>query len=141
MIDTPCRRNGGVARRGLALPRQEVIDTRRGTIEIRPVPRVSSLLRVPALLGLLGLVVPVAVGSGCSDRVECSAELTDGKATFKGAVQGKKGQARLDREAVRDACRQKCAADKAEMLDACAGRCVADVDAGKLRATSTCSDG
>lgn len=100
-------------------------------------PRVSSLFHV---VGLLGLVVPAAAGSGCSDRVECSAELNDGKATFKGAASGQKGQARLDREAVRDACRQKCAADRAEMLDPCAARCVADVDAGKLRATSTCSD-
>jgi hypothetical protein len=72
--------------------------------------------------------------------VECTAELTDGTATFKGTAQGKKGQARLDREAVRDACRQKCAADKAEMLDACAARCTVDIDAQKLGARVSCTD-
>ena len=39
---------------------------------------------------------------------------------------------------LRDACRQKCAADKAAMVDACTSACVIDAGAQKLGAKTTC---
>lgn len=93
--------------------------------------------QVPLLL--CAALVALAV-AGCGGKARCTAEVADGTATYTGAADGKKGQPNLDREARRDACRQKCAAEKAVMPDACAARCVVDIDAQKIGARVRCTD-
>jgi hypothetical protein len=119
----------------MAPTRQEVIDTRCRAIESHRVHL------APSLRILLGFVLAAAAGSaGCNRNADCVAEISDAKATYKGASHGQKGQPQLDRDAVRDACRQMCAANKAEMPDACATGCLADADGGKLSARTNCTD-
>lgn len=90
---------------------------------------------------LLGFALAAAAASaGCSRNADCIAEISDAKGTYKGVSHGQKGQPQLDREAVRDACRQMCAANKSEMLDVCADRCLTDADGAKLSARTHCSD-
>lgn len=96
--------------------------------------------RHPVVRHVLLALLVLAAAPGCGKSAKCTAELADGSATYRGVAEGKKGQAGLDRDARRDACRQMCAAKKAEMLDACAGRCMADIEAAKLGAKTTCSD-
>lgn len=76
--------------------------------------------------------------AGCSDKVTCTAEITEGG--YRGSAVGKEGQPRLDQNAKLEACRQKCAAEKAAIIDDCASRCVRDIDAGKLDASVRCDD-
>jgi hypothetical protein len=111
-----------------------VIDTRAHPIEIASVPRPLRPLPL-VVLALLTL----AAAPGCS-KARCTAELTDGSATYKGVAEGKKGQPKLDKDAARDACRQMCAAKSASIPDACAARCVADIDGAKLGVRTTCTD-
>jgi hypothetical protein len=111
-----------------------VIDMRARAVESHAVHRA----RPHAVL--LGFLLAAAGASGCRDKADCTAELSDGKAVYKGRAQGRKGQAKLDRDAIRDACRQRCAADKAEMLDVCARRCLTDVEGARISARTTCSD-
>ncbi|MCC6556501.1 MAG: hypothetical protein IT372_26380 [Polyangiaceae bacterium] len=89
------------------------------------------------LAALAAITLSAAPGCG---KARCTAEITDGTATYKGAAEGKKGQLKLDRDAIRDACRQMCAAQKAPVPDACAARCAADVDGAKIGAKTSCSD-
>jgi hypothetical protein len=66
--------------------------------------------------------------------------VNDDRGKYAGAAEGKKGQPRLDRDAMRDACRQKCAAQKDPVPDACAARCLVDIDAQKVGARVRCTD-
>lgn len=75
---------------------------------------------------------------GCSGEIECKSEITDGAASFKGAATGKVENEALRRDAVRDACRQKCGAEKATMIEPCTAVCATDVGAGKIGGKTTC---
>lgn len=87
----------------------------------------------------LFLVLSAAlVLSGCGGPVECKTEITDGSKSFTGATTGKTDDADVRSASLRDACRQKCAADKAPMVDACTSACVIDAGAQKLGAKTTC---
>lgn len=110
-----------------------MIDTWPRSIDSPAVPRDVRLLLVTSL-ATLGVTA-----AGCSEA-RCTTEITDGTATFKGAAEGKKDQPKLDRDAMRDACRQRCASQKAEVPDACAARCMTDIDAAKLGARTSCTD-
>lgn len=93
--------------------------------------------RDAALCSLLLAVVPACFG--CSGgEIECKTEVTTGAASYTGKASGKKEDAALRRESERDACRQKCAAERAQMVDACAAACVTDVAAQKLGGRTTC---
>ena len=94
----------------------------------------------PLLLSITLAALAALAAAGCRQDAHCTAEIKDGVGTYKGVAEGKKGQPNLDREAKRDACRQKCAAEKATMPDACAARCTVDIDADKIGARVTCSD-
>ncbi len=79
--------------------------------------------------------------SGCQKLVECSAEVTSGTGIFKGKAKGKPEELKPTRKkAVREACVQMCAADKAISIDACASRCVVDIEAGKVGAKIGCAN-
>jgi hypothetical protein len=84
------------------------------------------------------LCLGAACLAGCSGEIECQTEVTNGSASFRGAATGKAESDALRRDSVRDACRQKCAAEKAPMVDACTAACAADVAAQKLGAKTTC---
>src|SRR5690242_2857662 len=89
------------------------------TVRFRLEPR-----RVAALL----LASVFALGAAaCSGEIECKTEIATGSATFSGKAVGKAENDALRRESVRDACVQKCAAEKATMIDSCASRCATDV--------------
>ncbi len=75
---------------------------------------------------------------GCAPNVECTTEVTSGSGTWKGVAKGKEADRVTKLASVRDACRQMCAATKAESIDGCAGRCSADAEAGKIGARTTC---
>ena len=92
------------------------------------------------LIPLAALAALALLGTGCSEKAKCTADIADGTAKYTGVAHGKKGQPHLDRDAKRDACRQKCAAEKAPMIDACAARCEVDIDAGKVGARVACTD-
>lgn len=83
------------------------------------------------LAGSLGLCA-------CSGDIECKTEVTNGSASFKGAAAGKVENDALRQGSVRDACRQKCGAEKAVMIEPCTAACTTDVAAGKLGAKTTC---
>ena len=76
--------------------------------------------------------------SGCGGPVECKTEITNGSQSFTGAATGKMDDADVRTASLRDACRQKCAVDKAAMVDACTSACVIDAGAQKLGAKTTC---
>lgn len=95
--------------------------------------RVHRTLILSAALAALALHA-----AGCSDKVTCTAQITEGG--YRGSAVGKEGQSRLDQDAKMEACRQKCAAEKTAIIDACATRCVRDIDAGKLDASVRCDD-
>lgn len=76
--------------------------------------------------------------SGCSGPVECKTEITNGSQSFTGAATGKMDDADVRTASLRDACRQKCAAEQAPMIDACSARCATDVAAQKLGGRTTC---
>jgi hypothetical protein len=97
--------------------------------------RHPGLVRVAVAVALLALV---ALGAGCKKGVTCATELKDGEATFRGSAKGEKEDGSLRDNAMRDACRQLCAAKPAELVDACASTCVTDVTAAKLGAKTTC---
>jgi hypothetical protein len=85
------------------------------------------------------LLSAAALGAGaCSGEIECKTEVATGAATFLGKAVGKADNDALRRESLRDACRQKCGAEKAVMIDACAATCVTDVGATKLGGRTTC---
>ena len=85
------------------------------------------------------MVVAAALACvSCSKEIECKTEVTNGVATFVGRAKGKEESVALRRESVRDACRQKCAAEKSPMIDACAAACGADITAQKLGGRTTC---
>lgn len=90
----------------------------------------------------LCLFIPGALMlSGCQKLVECSADVTSGSGIYKGSAKGKADDTKLTRKkAVRDACMQMCAAEKAVSIDACASRCVADIEAGKVGAKIGCAN-
>lgn len=87
-----------------------------------------------ALLGGLVLTSP-ACGSG----VECRTELTAAGGSWTGSARGEAEDRQARHGSVRDACRQMCAATKAQAIDACAASCAADADAGKVGARTTCA--
>lgn len=92
------------------------------------------MARVSAILiGLAGALL-----CGCSGEIECKTEVATGSASYRGSAVGKAETQDLRRDSVRDACRQKCAAEKAAMIDACTATCATDVDAQKLGAKTTC---
>jgi hypothetical protein len=99
-------------------------------VQFRPTPRwwATTFLILAAALGV----------SACSGEIECKTEVTTGAASFTGKSAGKTETEALRRESVREACRQKCAAEKAPMIDACASICAADVAAQKLGGRTTC---
>ncbi len=78
------------------------------------------------------------LASGCSGPIECKSEITNGSQSFTGAATGKADDAALRTASVRDACRQKCAADKTPMIDPCTAACVTDASAQKLGVKTTC---
>lgn len=88
-----------------------------------------------ALFAALSAAFLCACGSG---PIECKTEITDGSASFKGAATAKVEDAALRTASIRDACTQRCGAQKAPMLDACTAACVTDVGAQKLGAKTTC---
>jgi len=89
---------------------------------------------LPALL-----LLPVALGvTACSGDIQCKSEVTTGSANFTGLAVGKAENETLRRDAVRDACRQKCGAESAPMIEPCTAACATDVAAGKLGAKTTC---
>jgi hypothetical protein len=88
------------------------------------------LMIVPALLVTL---------CGCKGNVECTTEVTSGRATYTGRSQGKTEDQPLRVESVRDACRQMCAIEKSAVIDACASRCVVDAESAKIGAKTTCA--
>lgn len=95
----------------------------------------------PRLLAriLLSLTAAGSLGAaGCSGQIECKTELTNGSQSFTGSATGQVEDAPLRAASARDACRQKCAAEKAPMVDACTAACVTDVSAQKLGARTTC---
>lgn len=84
-------------------------------------------------------VLTAALGlCACSGEVECKSEVTDGSTSFKGAAVGTVESETLRRDSARDACRQKCAAEKATMIEPCTAACTTDIGAGKLGAKTTC---
>lgn len=93
-----------------------------------PPRRVTALLLLAASLG----------ASACSGEIECKTEVTTGAASFLGKASGKVENEPLRRESVRDACRQKCAAERAAMIEPCTATCAADVSAQKLGGRTTC---
>ena len=93
-----------------------------------PFARVTASLAIAASLTLFG----------CSGQIECKTEITNGSASYTGAAVGKAEDAALRTASVRDACRQKCAAEKAAMVDACTAACVTDAGAQKIGAKTTC---
>jgi hypothetical protein len=98
----------------------------------------SALLRTKAtLLIVSGLLF--ATLCGCGGNVDCTTEVTDGRVTYTGRSKGKAEDQALRVESVRDACRQKCAIEKAPMVDSCASRCVVDAESAKIGAKTTCS--
>jgi hypothetical protein len=84
------------------------------------------------------LLAAAAALLGCSGDIECKTEIATGSASYAGKAAGKTEDAALRAASVRDACRQKCAAEKAAMIDACTATCVTDVGAQKLGAKTTC---
>lgn len=93
----------------------------------------SSFVRFGAAVAL-----PAWLLCACSAPIECKTEITDGSTSFKGAATGKAEDSNLRAASVRDACTQRCAAQKATLLDACTAACVTDVGAQKLGARTTC---
>ena len=110
-----------------------MIDTRPCSIDSPPVLRDARPLLMAAFAAL------ALAATGCS-KARCTTEITDGTASYKGVAEGKKGQLKLDRDAMRDACRQLCSSQKAAVPDTCASRCMTDIDAAKIGARTTCSD-
>jgi hypothetical protein len=81
-----------------------------------------------------GLVLLASCGSG----VECKTEVTQGSGVWTGLARGKSEDPQTRRDSLRDACRQMCAATKAEVMDACAASCAVDAEAGKIGMKTTC---
>lgn len=87
----------------------------------------------------LALTFATALGAAaCSGQIECKTEVTNGADSYVGKAVGKAETEELRRESVRDACRQKCAAEQAPMIDPCSARCGADIAAQKLGGRTTC---
>lgn len=101
-----------------------------------PFAKVRSPLAIAARLVAVSLFAAPLLG--CSGEIECKTEITDGSASYKGAAAGKAEGPELRTASVREACRQRCAAEKAPMIDACTAACVTDVGAQKLGAKTTC---
>lgn len=98
---------------------------------------------LPAASTVRGLIAALLCASGaalagCSGEIQCTTEVTTGSASYRGAAVGKSESESLRRDSVREACRQKCAADKAPMVDACTATCTTDVASQKLGAKTTC---
>ncbi|AKT36223.1 hypothetical protein [Chondromyces crocatus] len=95
------------------------------------------MLSRDSLLGWCVLLFGVvSFATGCSDQTRCTAEIMDGK--YRGIASGKKGQRDLDEDAKRDACLQRCAAEKADILDDCAKRCLAEIRHDMINASVRC---
>lgn len=86
----------------------------------------------------IGLVLLVPFVAGCSGQIECKTEIATGSATYAGSAVGKAEDLALRNASVRDACRQKCAAEKAVMIDACTSTCITDAASQKIGAKTTC---
>jgi hypothetical protein len=78
--------------------------------------------------------------AGCRPSGACTAEVTDGRGTFKATAEGRAPQADLERAAVRAACEKLCAA-MGDADDACVSRCDVDAASGKIGARTTCNVG
>ena len=76
--------------------------------------------------------------AGCAAKGECTTEVTAANGTWTGLAQGKNDERATRLESLRDACRQMCAASKAESIDGCAAKCAADAEAGKIGMKTTC---
>jgi hypothetical protein len=108
----------------------------------RPCAKAAAVTSSPfpfaAALLLVTSAAALALG-GCSGPIECKTEITNGSQSFTGAAVGKADDAALRTASVRDACRQKCAVEKATMIDACTAACVTDAtSAAKIGARTTC---
>lgn len=84
------------------------------------------------------MMAPLLCLSACSGEIECKTEVTTGSASFTGVAAGKEESDALHRKSLRDACVQKCAAERAAMIEPCTAACVTDVDARKLGAKTIC---
>jgi len=111
----------------------------RDSVGQRQPPRRDALPK-PSLVVWIASLAAVAslAATGCSGPIECKTEITNGSTSFNGAAVGKAEDAELRKASVREACRQKCADEKAAMIDACTATCVTDVSAQKLGAKTTC---
>lgn len=89
------------------------------------------LLCSAALLSAFGLL-------GCNGEITCKSEITEGSGTYAGVGKGKKDDANVRKDSIKDACRQMCADTKAPLVDSCAAKCAADVDAGKIGLKTDC---
>lgn len=66
--------------------------------------------------------------------------MTEAKGVFRGTISGARSRVDLEREALRAACGQLCAAQEAPQAVGCVSRCAVDAEAGKIGKRSTCTE-
>src|SRR4051812_39537462 len=102
-----------------------------------PTPRLA--LVAALLVALVALVaLPLA---GCRRDTTCTAEVTEGAGTFKGASIGARPEADLKRDALHAACGKLCAARDPGGAEGCVSRCAVDAEAGKIGLRAACAKG